>query len=117
MNLLRRWLERLFGLQASVEDQVENAVRVNVAVAGAMAHAEACKEAERYAGELEKTHPHLAARLRDEIAKAVGAAIPPPPHLPTTDQPARPVAPEPKKLTGRPKKAAELPAAPANGGN
>lgn len=119
MNLFRRWLDRLFGMQSEVEEQLERSVRLNTAVAGAMAQAEAWKEAERYAAELEKTHPHLAAALRGKIAEAVGLPPASPAATPALIAPAAPVLPEPKKPTGRPRKVlapAPVPAHTPTGG-
>jgi hypothetical protein len=117
MTRIVGWFARLLGMQSQVEECIESNVRLYTTVAGAMAQAEACKEAEQYAAELEKTHPHLAVALRGRIAEAVG----PTPSLlspsPALEQPVTPALPEAKKPTGRLKKPAELPAAPSNGGN
>ena len=110
MSRLMNWLSRLIGLQSLVESEVEAAVRLNTALAGAVARAEACKEAEQYAAELEKTHPQLAAGLRhkvaEELTRLTGGS---PPAAPAAELPAAvpaPALPETAvKKGGRPKAA------------
>lgn len=116
MTRIVGWFARLLGMQSQVEECIESNVRLYTTVAGAMAQAEACKEAEQYATELEKTHPLLAVALRGKIAEALGVPAPTPSAAPALETPALPNLGEAKKPTGRPKKPAELPAAPAIGG-
>jgi hypothetical protein len=104
MTRIVGWFARLLGMQSQVEECIESNVRLNTAIAGAMAQAEAWKEAEQYANELEKTHPHLATALRGKIAEAVGLPAPTPCAVPGLEPPPTPALPEAKKPTGRPRK-------------
>ena len=120
MSRFRHWLERLLGLQTEVEQQVEQAVRLNVALAGAVTRAAAVAEAEMHAAELERTHPHLAAVLRAAIAEhAAGTPLDGPAPLvgPPATEPVELPESSPKRVPGRPRKAAELPPASQPGGN
>ncbi len=65
--------------------------------------AEACKEAEQYAAELEKTHPQLATALRAKIAEILGHQAAPP-ALPAGPAPVPALPEAPPKPNGKPKK-------------
>jgi hypothetical protein len=106
MARLMSWFARLLGLQSVVEDVIESNLRLHTAVAGAVAQADALKEAEQVAAEFDKTHPQLAAALRAKVAEIVG-------HPVTSALPAgqgtAPALPEvPPKANGKPKKSPAL---------
>lgn len=107
MARLMSWFARLLGLQSMVEDVIESNLRLHTAVAGAVAQADAVKEAEQYAAELEKTHPQLAAALRVRVAEIVGPPATPP-ALPTGPGPAPALPEAPPKANGKPKKSPAL---------
>lgn len=112
MNVFRRWLERVFGLQTEVERQVEDITRLNLTLAGAVARAEVVRGAEAYATEVEVTHPHLAAAIRAAIAQQSGDTAPPtslPTQPPAAALPSAPPTESPKSPPTKSKKAA-LPA-------
>ncbi len=120
MNLFRRWMEKLFGLRSEVEDEIEKTVRLNTALAGAVARAQVVQEAEDYAAELGRTNPRLAEALRAAIE---GHLAPSPTNITSCPMVTNADAPSPvpletplKKLTGRAKKSLETSAAAPESG-
>jgi hypothetical protein len=117
--LFRHWLEKLFGLRAAVVDEIEKSVRIDTAISGAMMRVDSLREVEEHAQELEKTHPQLAAALRNHVAALVATPHPqlaPPNGCEEPTAPAVIAAPV-KRPPGRPRKPAALPPAPPSGGN
>jgi len=119
--LFQRWLEKLFGLRAGVEDELEKMVRLDTAVAGARCQIDSLREVEEYAQELDKAHPQLAAALRARISELIAAPLPQlAPPARSEDPPTPPTYAAPvKRPPGRPRKPAALPPAPTppTGGN
>lgn len=110
MSVFKRWIDRLFGMQVEVEHQVEQAVRTNTALAGAVIRAQAAAEARAYAAEIQATNPELAAAILAAIAEQTAA----PPgavalSAAPTPEPAQLPAAAGKRSPGRPRKVAQLP--------
>lgn len=115
MARLMSWFARLLGLQSVVEEVIESNVRLHTAVAGAVAQADALKEAEQVAAELEKTHPQLAAALRAKVVEIVGHPAAPL-ALPAGPAPAPALPEAPSKPNGKPKKSTTPTPNPMPGG-
>lgn len=111
MSVFRRWLDRLLGMQSDVEHQVEQSVRLNAALAGAVIRAEAVAQAQAFADEVEATNPQLAASIRASIAEQTGTTSVVDTVSPATPKPVELPAPTGKRPPGRPRKTAQLPPA------